>query len=265
MAAMNPSGGAYTLLWSVVVMGMISPGNGTSGRIASNAFPYAELLSATMATAVGQSPVAERRKAASSSSAGMMFDIDAQQLDAALEAYGAATGESIIYDSKLTEGRRSRSVKGVYTPRAALDALLEGTSLMVRYTDKDSLVLIQAPGNDGNMIEQAGTLQRYRGLVQVKIEEAFCGDARLASGKRRVAFRFWIDRSGKVERAELLDSTGDQQFDYLVVDSLLSISIGEALPAGVVQPFTMLIMPRSSGHPWGCPEPTVGSSGYSPP
>lgn len=262
MAGMNLSGGAYTLLWSVVAAGMTSPGDGTSWRIAPNAFPHAQSLSATMATATGLSPVVEGLKAAASSSAGMAFDIEAQPLDAALEAYGAATGQSIIYDGKLTEGRVSRSVKGVYTRRAALDLLLQGTGLMVRYTDEDSLILVRAPDSGNNMTGQAETLQRYRGLVQAQVEEVFCSDARLASGQRRIAFRFWIDRSGKIERAELLDSTGDQPFDDLVVGSLLRTSIDEVPPMGLAQPFTMLIMPRSSGHPWNCPEPAVGSSGY---
>lgn len=190
----------------------------------------------------------------------LSFAIEAQPLDTALEAYGAATGQSIIYDSKLTEGRVSRPVKGIYTRRAALDALLEGTGLMVRYTSKDSLILVRAPAGHGNRTGPSEAVQRYRGLVQLRIEEAFCSDARLASGERRIALRFWIARTGRIERAELLDSTGDPQFDRLVTGSLLRTSIGEAPPVDLVQPFTMLIMPRSSGHPWNCPEPAVGSS-----
>src|SRR5687768_6081015 len=96
MAGMNLSGGAYTLLCSVVAAGMTSPGDGTSWRMAPNEFPYAESLSATMATAAGLSPLVEGLRATASSSAGMAFDIEAQPLDAALEAYGAATGQSII-------------------------------------------------------------------------------------------------------------------------------------------------------------------------
>jgi len=197
-------------------------------------------------------------------SAGIVFDIDAQPLDRALEAFGAVTGQSVIYNSRLTEGRISRPVKGSYTPKAALDALIEGTGLMARYTAADALVLVQAPAGSANTMAPAAALQRYRGLVQSKIGETFCADTRLAAGDRRVAFRIWFDASGRVERAELLDSTGDRPFDSTVVDSLQRISMDEALPAGMTQPFTMLIMPRSSGQAWHCPEPGAGSSGHSP-
>jgi TonB family protein len=260
MAVMNLSGGVYPLLWSVVAMGMIGPGNDSFGRIAANAVPYVGSSSATMATAAAPAPVFEGARATTSSSASLSFDIDAQPLDAALEAYGAATGQSIIYDSQLTEGRMSRPVKGRYTRKAALDTLLEGTGLMVRYTDADSLVLIRSPAQQGDSAGQAGIQRRYRGLVQLKVEDAFCRDPRLAAGERRIALRFWIGPAGRVERAELLDSTGDRQFDEVVLASLWDVSIGEAVPVGMVQPFTMLIMPRSSGHPWNCPGPAAGSS-----
>jgi hypothetical protein len=259
---MNLSGGAYTLLWSVVAAGMTSPGSGTPWRIAPNAIPHAESLSATMATAAGLSSVVESRQTAASASASMAFDIDAQPLDTALEAYGAATGQSIIYDGKLTEGKVSRPVKGAYTRRAALDLLLQDTGLMVRYTDEDALILFRAPAGGDRMAGRPEALQRYRGLVQAQVEEVFCSDAGLASGQRRVAFRFWIDRSGKIERAELLDTTGEPSFDKRVVDRLLRTSIAEAPPIGLAQPFTMLIMPRSSGHPWHCSGPAAGYSEY---
>jgi hypothetical protein len=31
--------------------------------------------------------------------------------------------------------------------------------------------------------------------------------------------------------------------------------LGEPLPQGLAQPFTLLVMPRASGQAWGCPSP----------
>lgn len=216
-----------------------------------------------MGTAAKQDLVADRDTATHPSSTRISFDLEVQPLDSALEAFGAATGQSVIYNSKLTEGRMSRPVKGIHTPRAALELLIEGTGLKVRYTAEDALVLIQRSAGEASDIAPAEEQQRYRGLVQAQIGQAFCADERLAAGDRRIAFRFWIDASGSIERTELLDSTGDLRFDAAVVDSLRRVSIGQSLPAGMPQPFTMLVLPRSSGHAWACAAPAAVSG--SPP
>lgn len=265
MAGKIASDSASALLWWVAAMSAAIPVASTPGYAAENAFPHVELSSAAMGTAAKQVLVADRRDAAAHPlSTPLSFDLDVQPLDRALEAFGAATGLSVIYNSKLTEGRMSRPVRGVHTPRAALELLIEGTCLKVRYTAADALVLVQGPVGEASGIAPAGVQQRYRGLVQAKIGEAFCADERLAAGDRRIAFRFWIGASGSVERTELLDSTGDPRFDAAVVGSLQRISIGESLPVGMTQPFTMLVLPRSSGHAWACAEPPATVSGSPP-
>lgn len=261
MAGKIASDSASALLWWVAAMSAASP---VAAAPVENAFLHVELSSAAMGTAAKQALVADRDAAAHPASTRLSFDLEVQPLDSALEAFGAATGQSVIYNSKLTEGRMSQPVKGIHTPRAALELLIEGTGLKVRYTAEDALVLVQGPAGEASGIAPAGEQQRYRGLVQARIGEAFCADERLAAGDRRVAFRFWIDASGSVERTELLDSTGDPRFDAAVVDSLRRISIGQSLPAGMAQPFTMLVLPRSSGHAWRCDEPPAAVSGYSP-
>lgn len=264
MAGKIASDSASALLWWVAAMSAASPVVSTPGYAAENAFPHVGSLSAAMGTAAKQALVADRDAAAHPSSMRIAFDLEVQPLDSALEAFGAATGQSVIYNSKLTEGRMSRPVKGIHTPRAALELLIEGTGLKVRYTAEDALVLIQGSAGEASNIAPAAQQQRYRGLVQAQIGQAFCADERLTAGDRRIAFRFWIDASGSVERTELLDSTGDLRFDAAVVDSLQRISIGESLPAGMAQPFTMLVLPRSSGHAWGCAEPPAAVSGSPP-
>lgn len=265
MAGKIASDSASALLWWVAATSAASLVVGTPAYAAEkNAFPHVGSLSAAMGTAAKQALVADRDAAAHPSSARISFDMEIQPLDSALEAFGAATGQSVIYNSELTEGRMSRPVKGIHTPRAALELLIEGTGLKVRYTAEDALVLVRGSAETGNGNAPAGEQQRYRGLVQAKIGEAFCADERLAAGDRRIAFRLWIDASGSVERTELLDSTGDARFDAAVVDSLRRISIGRSLPAGMAQPFTLLVLPRSSGHGWACAEPRAAVSGSPP-
>lgn len=69
------------------------------------------------------------------------FDIPAQPLAQALSRYYDVTHVPLLYDSAETRSRMSTSVRGRYTPRAALTRLLSGTGLTVRYT-RDNAVMI---------------------------------------------------------------------------------------------------------------------------
>lgn len=208
-----------------------------------------------MTTGIGQSWVAQRPARPETATGAIAFDIPAQPLDEALAAYAIATGRSVLYDSRLTEGRTSRPVRGNYTPLGALDVLLaDSGGLRARHTSANALVLVR---DDTAVTVAPAELQRYRGLLQVRVTDAFCAHPRLAAGDRRVALRLWIDPAGLVERADLLDTTGDGQVDGAVMDALEGLSLGEAPPVGAAQPFTMLIMPRSSGQAWRCTQPAT--------
>ena len=215
-----------------------------------------------MATGIGQTWVAQRPSPAETGAGVLAFDIPAQPLDQALEAYATTSRQSVLYDSHLTEGRTSRPVQGDYTPLDALDAMLEGSGLKVRYTSAKALVLVRADSPAPAVQADARALQRYRGLLQARVAEAFCANPRLSAGDRRIALRLWIGTQGSIERADLLDTTGDADVDVAVVASLRGLPLGQPLPAGAAQPFTMLIMPRSSGQGWRCPEPAArGATG----
>ena len=75
------------------------------------------------------------------------FDIPAQPLASALEAYSAATGVEIFYDAVLAAGHRSASVKGSFLPARALETLLLGTGYVPRSTGPDTISI--APGPQG--------------------------------------------------------------------------------------------------------------------
>ncbi len=257
---MSATGVACSLLYWATVSAAGAPSGGIPRFTPVLVPTHIDPSYALMATANGQSLVAQRDPATATPAEAVAFDIPAQPLDQALEAYSAVMGQSVLYDSHLTEGRTSRAVQGRYTPLDALGAMLEGSGLRVRYTSAKALILVRAQtAASAEAGSDAQALQRYRGLLQAKVAAAFCADPRLAVGDRRLALRLWIGAGGSVEQAELLDSTGDRDFDAAVVDGLRGLSLDEAPPLGATQPFTMLILPRSSGQRWGCPEPDAGS------
>ena len=77
------------------------------------------------------------------------FDIPAQPLDAALTRFFGVTGVQLLYDGKLTTGRRSAAVRGRMTARAGLRRLLSGTGLIARYT-KANAAIIAMPDDAGS-------------------------------------------------------------------------------------------------------------------
>jgi hypothetical protein len=75
----------------------------------------------------------------------MAFDIPVQPLAAAIETYAAATGLQVLYNAHLVAGRRSTELVGVLTPQAALQVLLKGSGLVVRYAAPGALVIVAPP------------------------------------------------------------------------------------------------------------------------
>lgn len=116
-------------------------------------------------------------------SAGLLrFDLRVQPLQGALDAYGALTGRSGFYTAESIAGRSSAAVQGRYTPEVALQRLLEGTGLAIHYTAPDAFVLEPgAPATAEAPAEAARAPGPDDGLVQARVNEAFCGDPRLAA------------------------------------------------------------------------------------
>jgi hypothetical protein len=221
-----------------------------SARTLASAAVGGLLLAACMASlmSVMAAPVmASGAATATASAAGnatavqsaIAFDIPAQPLQNALDAFGAASGFSGLYSVDATAGHNSTPVRGRYTPDAALHMLLENTGLIVRYTADDAFILElgTAPATAA-----VNTADAYYGALQSRVRDAFCGDSRLARGDYRVAMTFRIDAQGRVAQPALLSSTGNAARDRAVVETLAGIRLDRA-PADPSQPFTMLILP----------------------
>jgi hypothetical protein len=72
------------------------------------------------------------------------FRIEPQSLDRALMEFSAASGQQVVVDGKLSTGVYSPGVSGSYTPRQALDKLLEGTGIAARVNRNGTVTLEKA-------------------------------------------------------------------------------------------------------------------------
>ena len=69
------------------------------------------------------------------------YDIAAQDLAAALEAFGRQSGKDIMFDRAVTAGKRSSAVRGRLDAGTALRRLLAGTGLSVRDVNGNAFVV----------------------------------------------------------------------------------------------------------------------------
>jgi hypothetical protein len=183
--------------------------------------------------------------AAQPGAARQYFDIPAQPLHAALEAFGAASGWSGLYSADTTAGRMSRGISGWYSADAAL-RLLTGGALAVHYTAADAFVLepdVQALS--AMQAVPAAPAPSIEALLQSGVRHAFCREPRLVKGDYRVAFSLRLGARGRVQDARLLGSTGNSGRDAAVLAALRGIDLGTG-PADPAQAFVMLILPQQN-------------------
>lgn len=189
------------------------------------------------------------------------FDIRAQQLAGAIEIYCTITGLQVIYDARLTEGHNSAEIRGAFAAETALQALLKGTGLMAVHTGRDALVIVPVPPAQaaasaiGEIVlkDTNASQQHYYALVQAGIKNAFCLNSEARSASYRVAVSLWIDSAGAVQRFRVLGSTGRASLDQTIGETMRRVTVGEPPPAGMAQPFTVVILPAASGAGIGCP------------
>lgn len=191
------------------------------------------------------------------------FDFPSQPLGNALEAFGAKTGMFAAYDAKLVGGRISSPVKGEFTPVAALEALLAATGLEADYTADNAFVIVQPSAfrqvqRDPKQVGKAGLSQltaserRFSAQLQHAVQNALCADARTRQTDYRAAMRFRIDASGMMHSFKLLGTTGDTGRDAAIVAVASRASVAGPPPAGMQQPFALVVLPHASGHSADC-------------
>jgi hypothetical protein len=184
----------------------------------------------------------------------LQFTIPAQPLAAALDSYSSVSGLELYYDGELVLDRKSKTVKGLLSPDAALRELLAGSGLVARATGPNSLTItIAAPPSIADRTSIADTTRQfYFAAIQTRVSEVLCARAETRPGAADLLIQLWIASSGTVQRAQLLDTPDDRPRENAFAEALRGVSIGAPPPAGLPQPITMAILARASGEPTGC-------------
>jgi protein TonB len=88
----------------------------------------------------------------------------------------------------------------------------------------------------------------YTGLIKDKMEEAIAKDKDLASGSYKVIVKVWVAANGRIQKYELVSSTGDAQKDLLVKKALDDMPpFSEGPPGDMPQPVKLKVTSRSLG------------------
>ncbi|WP_441242476.1 TonB C-terminal domain-containing protein [Tardiphaga sp. 768_D3_N2_1] len=193
----------------------------------------------------------------------LWFDIPSQPLVSALEKYSAATGIVGLYHGNLAIGRMSKAVAGRFTPAAALLLLLQDSNLIVEYAAPNAFVIVPARDEvpvirtassiaHAALSQQDSLQQRYSGLLQAKVNDSLCAQVDARPGDYRIALSFRIGPEGNIQQLRLLGSSGTERRDRAIMGALQGMVVGEAPPAPMAQPFTMIILPRSAGGAVEC-------------
>jgi hypothetical protein len=197
------------------------------------------------------------------------FDIPAQPLAGALQLYGQTTGIQVLYESNSAVRRTSSAVQGKFAADAALNLLLTGTDLKVRYIRPDVITLALPNADDaavtsssagapapmdlymetlrvhGSHDDDGARLQDFSRSVQMDIQNALQKNAKTRDGSYRAVLDLWIDPTSTIERTELYRSTGDRDRDAAVATTLRGVVISRPAPANTPQPVRVVIVVRS--------------------
>ncbi len=88
----------------------------------------------------------------------------------------------------------------------------------------------------------------YTGQIKGRIEEALAAEKGLSTAQYRLVVHLWLARDGRVERAELQGSSGDQATDDLIRKALAGMgSIAEAPPEDMPQPVKLRVTSKNTG------------------
>ncbi|GAA0528126.1 TonB family protein [Rhizomicrobium palustre] len=185
------------------------------------------------------------------------FHIPSGPLETAIAAFTRQTHTSVLFDAGLVRNREAHVVDGLFTYPSALEALLNGTGIGVRYADDKSFVLVEtinaAADTQSGLVRKAsislGTLHIdapadfsfYSSILVADLQRALSRKASLRTLSFFVRANLWVDRAGRVEHAELSRSTGDKGRDESVVQALGEFAISKPPPVGLPQPVQVSI------------------------
>src|SRR5947209_350210 len=88
--------------------------------------------------------IAQAANAAALEHASRYYNIPAQPMANALNNFAEVTGVNLVASPQTVKGKKSHSVRGTYSPDAALDQLLRGTALQ-HHTSAGGSVIVETP------------------------------------------------------------------------------------------------------------------------
>jgi TonB family protein len=88
----------------------------------------------------------------------------------------------------------------------------------------------------------------YTDLIKNKIEDAMAKDKVLANGAYKVVVKVWVASNGRIERYELVGSSGDSERDVLLKKALDEMPpLSDPPPGDMPQPVKLRVTARSVG------------------
>jgi len=91
----------------------------------------------------------------------------------------------------------------------------------------------------------AGKWSWYAGQVQSRIQQALQRNPKTRAANMSVKVRVWPDVSGRIDRVQLADSTGDPALDSALRNEVLSgLQLQEPPPPGMPSPITLRVTAR---------------------
>ncbi|MBI5462537.1 MAG: energy transducer TonB [Gammaproteobacteria bacterium] len=109
----------------------------------------------------------------------------------------------------------------------------------------DGFGLIGRKGGRGLLAGAGDPFVAYAMRVQKNIEDRLSGDADARRKAYSVVAKIWVSANGRIERAELADSTGNQDVDAALERSLAALPpLAEVPPQDMPQPIRLRISSR---------------------
>lgn len=168
------------------------------------------------------------------------FDLPAQALRQALNAYSHATGVTIMVDDALVQGMQSTPVQGEFLAGPALQRLLRGTGLQAHYANAGALTLVRRRTATNDAAVAQGGQTAYAVDLQRAVRDRLCANKALQPGAYRAVVQLWMDREGTVRDVRLVRTTGDAPRDARLQAALRGVRTA-AVPSGIPQPLTILL------------------------
>jgi outer membrane biosynthesis protein TonB len=111
----------------------------------------------------------------------------------------------------------------------------------------DSFNLAGRPGGNG-LLGGGGGGSRwgwYASIVQTQIEQALRENQKTRNAKLRIEVRLWSDASGRIDRVQLVNSTGDAGIDAIITAEVLTgLRLREPPPKDMPMPITARLTER---------------------